>query len=301
MVSEPAPVPEKKLAMIPAAVPALPARAPKAVTAPAVPAVARTVEAPKAVIAHPVMASAPAPEKKQLAANSRVATTAQPSPVIVASAAPKQNEHSSQRSIPVAPVAHEPAKSLFAVIASMPARFFWPQPKQAVPAVMTAAKMQPAKAVAAKTGAIKPAPAMVADATTAASPIPATNWQPEKKVLTIGQPVRLLNASGKASGTGTVLHRLATLGWTMRASDARAQPASVLFYSAQNLAAAKALQRTLPFPVRLTVDKADGSGMRLVIGRAYLSWKPRNPRIAALWQKGAVIASLQKPAIKGVR
>jgi hypothetical protein len=142
---------------------------------------------------------------------------------------------------------------------------------------------------------------MVADATTAASPIPATNWQPEKKVLTIGQPVRLLNASGKASGTGTVLRRLATLGWTMRASEARAQPASVLFYSAQNLAAAKALQRTLPFPVRLTVDKADGSGMRLVIGRDYLSWKPRNPRIAALWQKGAVIASLQKPAIKGVR
>jgi hypothetical protein len=119
-------------------------------------------------------------------------------------------------------------------------------------------------------------------------------------VLTIGQPVKLLNASGKPSGTATVLRRLATLGWTMRASEARAQPASVLFYSAQNFAAAQALQRTLPFPVRLTVDKASGAGMRLVIGRDYLSWKPRNAHIAALWQKSAVIASLQKP-IKGER
>lgn len=119
------------------------------------------------------------------------------------------------------------------------------------------------------------------------------------KVLTIGQPIRLLNASGKTAGAGTVLHRLTALGWTMRPSDTRMQMVTVLFYPAQNIAAAKAMQRTLPFPVRLVADKA--AGMRLVIGRDYLSWKPRNSRIAVLWQKRLVVASVQKPAIRGVR
>ena len=120
------------------------------------------------------------------------------------------------------------------------------------------------------------------------------------KIL-IGQPIRLFNASGKAGGTGTVLRRLTTLGWTMRSSDGHVQPLTVLYYSAQNIAVAKALQRTLPFPVRLTADKASNAGMRLVIGRDYLSWKPRNARIAALWQKGVIVASLRKASIKGVR
>jgi hypothetical protein len=119
------------------------------------------------------------------------------------------------------------------------------------------------------------------------------------KVLTIGQPIRLLNASGKAAGAGPVLRRLTALGWTMRQSDGRMQMATVLFYPAQNIAAAKAMQRTLPFPVRLVADKVPG--MRLVIGRDYLSWKPRNSRIAVLWQKRTVIASLQKPSVRGVR
>ena len=119
--------------------------------------------------------------------------------------------------------------------------------------------------------------------------------------ILIGQPIRFFNASGKAGGAGTVLRRLTTLGWTMRPSEGRVQPATVLYYSAQNIAAAKALQRTLPFPVRLMADKAGNSGMRLMIGRDYLSWKPRNAHLAALWQKGATVASWQKPSIRGVR
>jgi hypothetical protein len=123
-----------------------------------------------------------------------------------------------------------------------------------------------------------------------------------KKVLFIGQPIRLLNASGKMGGSATVQRRLTALGWTLRPSEGRAQSATMLFYSAQNITAAKALQRTLPFAVRLVADnKANGPGMRLLIGRDYLSWKPRNAHIAALWQKGTVVASLQKPSIKGVR
>jgi hypothetical protein len=166
-----------------------------------------------------------------------------------------------------------------------------------MPVVETAMKADAVRAASVKM-AVAPVKTAAMESTPAMAP--AAN-ESAKKVLTIGQPLRLLNASGKPSGTGTVLRRLATLGWTMRASEARAQPASVLYYSAQNLAAAKALQRTLPFPVRLTVDKPNTSGMRLVIGRDYLAWKPRNAHIAALWQKGAVIASLQKPAIKGER
>jgi len=119
------------------------------------------------------------------------------------------------------------------------------------------------------------------------------------KILTIGQPIRLLNASGRTAGAGPVLRRLTALGWTMRQSDSRTQMATVLFYPAQNIAAAKAMQRTLPFPVRLVADKA--AGMRLVIGRDYLSWKPKNSRIAVLWQKRTVIASLQKSSVRGVR
>ena len=148
---------------------------------------------------------------------------------------------------------------------------------------------------------MKPAPVKMAVAKPAAPAwLPANRQVGAKKVLTIGQPVRLLNASGKAGGTGTVLRRLGTLGWSMRASDAHAQPVTMLYYSPQNVAAAKALQRTLPFPVRLTVDKAN-SGMRLVIGRDYLSWKPRNSHLAGLWQRSAVTASFQKASIKGVR
>jgi hypothetical protein len=122
-----------------------------------------------------------------------------------------------------------------------------------------------------------------------------------RKVLTIGKPVKILNASGRHGGTGLVSRRLAVLGWTVRQSDWRIQPATTLYFPAQNIVAAKAMQRTLPFPVRLTADSSTASAMRLVIGRDYLSWKPRNARLAALWQNGPVVASLQKPSIRGAR
>jgi len=41
--------------------------------------------------------------------------------------------------------------------------------------------------------------------------------------------------------------------------------------------------------------------MRLVIGRDYLSWKPKNSRIAVLWQKRTLIASAQKLSLRGDR
>jgi hypothetical protein len=49
------------------------------------------------------------------------------------------------------------------------------------------------------------------------------------------------------------------------------------------------------------VDKANASGMRLVIGRDYLSWKPKNTYMATLWQKGATTSPWQRASMKGAR
>lgn len=121
------------------------------------------------------------------------------------------------------------------------------------------------------------------------------------KVLTVGKPVKMLNASGKPGGIGTISHRLAVLGWSVRQFDWRMQPATTLYYPAKNIVAAKAMLRTLPFPARFIPDNDDSFAMRLVIGHDFLSWKPKNSRLADLWQKGPVIASLQRPLIRGVR
>jgi hypothetical protein len=120
-------------------------------------------------------------------------------------------------------------------------------------------------------------------------------------VFIIGQPVRVLNASGKPDRVGIVSRRLGALGWTVRLTDAgRIQSVTTLVYNTRNVGAAKAMQRTLPFPVRLVAEPG-ASGMRLTVGRDYLSWKSKNTRIYGLWQKGPPGASLQKASLKGVR
>jgi hypothetical protein len=122
-----------------------------------------------------------------------------------------------------------------------------------------------------------------------------------KKVFLIGQPVRLINASGKADRVGIVSRRLGALGWTIRLTGAGpAQLVTTLIYNPRNSGAAKAMQRTLPFPVRLVAERG-AVGMRLVVGRDYLSWKPKNARVYALWQKAPAVAGLQKISLKGGR
>jgi hypothetical protein len=124
----------------------------------------------------------------------------------------------------------------------------------------------------------------------------------KKKVLTIGRPVKILNASGKADRVGTISHRLTMLGWTVRQFDFNGiQPLTTLYYPAQTAFVAKAMQRTLPFPVRLMQNADGASSVRLVVGRDYLSWRPPTGHLKALWQRGATVASLQKISIRGVR
>jgi len=256
--------------------------------------------APRPATIKPVRMSAASPVAQPVApAVPAVHFAAAPAP-LVAKLPETRTDIAVLHPKPAAPAKPSAIRAVFLALAAWPAKFFTPASAKQAAVVATAVKADGVRAASVKVAAVQPAPAKVAAIEPTAPMVPAAS-EFGKKVLMIGQPVKLLNASGKASGAGTVLRRLTTLGWTMRASEARAQPASVLFYSAQNLAAAKALQRTLPFPVRLTVDRTNDTGMRLVIGRDYLSWKPRNPHIAALWQRGAVIASLQKPAIKGVR
>jgi hypothetical protein len=214
---------------------------------------------------------------------------------------------------PVAPAAAIPAPAKPVVVASTPSVLVAEKKRAAphipavaasLPPVKPAMPVQVAKPVAPKPVAI--AAIMPPAKLRPAVPAPAVKKQlasaaPKGKLLTIGQPIKLLNASGKPGGTGTVLRRLTSLGWTMRPGDSRAQPATVLFYPVQNLAAAKAMQRTLPFPVRLVADSGKAAGMRLVIGRDYLSWKPKNSHMATLWQKRMVVASAQKMSLRGVR
>ena len=215
-----------------------------------------------------------------------------------------------ERKMVVAPAAAIPAKPV--VVASTPsapvaekksAAPHIPAVAASLPPVKPAMPVRVAKPVAAKpvaVAAIMP-PVKLRPAVPAPAVKQLASAAPKGKLLTIGQPIKLLNASGKPGGAGTVLRRLTSLGWTMRPGDSRAQPATVLFYPVQNLAAAKAMQRTLPFPVRLVADSGKAAGMRLVIGRDYLSWKPKNSHIATLWQKRMVVASAQKTSLRGVR
>jgi len=262
-----APPPKAKLlpaALIPSLAVAEPVAERKTTVASVSPAVVTPVALPK-----PVVPSSPAIVAVSMTEKQPTVVPVAPSPakrVVVASASPRAV-------MPPIVMARIAAKPVVVVSSGVPAR-----PLAAVPVLAVKRVLPPVVAVSINHAGAK----AVAG-----------------KVLTIGQPIRLLNASGKTAGAGPVLRRLTALGWTMRQSDSRMQMATMLFYPAQNIAAAKAMQRTLPFPVRLVADKV--AGMRLVIGRDYLSWKPRNPRIAVLWQKRTVIASLQKPSARGVR
>jgi hypothetical protein len=191
--------------------------------------------------------------------------------------------------VPDAPVVIAPAISPEKLAAATPA-------SSAVVTPAVSGLEGPGNAVSASAAVALDHPAVVVSRN--AVPVPAVN----KKIFTIGQPIRILNASGKRDRVGVVTRRLGMLGWTVRQSDAgHVQPTTSLLFPAQNIFAAKAMQRTLPFPVRLMPGAGRASAMQLVIGRDYLSWKPRNARLATLWQRGTIVASLQRPSIRGAR
>jgi len=198
------------------------------------------------------------------------ASTAVSAPAKTSSAAAKPSTTSETRPVPASATVRRPESVKPAAPAQRPV---------AAPARTNTASLQENKpATAAK----------------AATPIKIAT--PARKVLTIGQPLRIFNASGKA--IDVVPHRLTSLGWTVRAADGRRQQTTALYYPAKDLAAAKALQATLPFPVRMIENP--GAGVRLVVGRDYLFWKPRNARLAGLWKKNVTVASLKLPSTKGV-
>src|SRR5258706_1736209 len=196
--------------------------------------------------------------------------------------------------IPAVPALEKPETAVAAPAIAPPTK----APAAASTVIASAIPIEAAKAPMKKQAIV--APVLHATAVPAQSrnvvPLLAIN----KKVFVIGQPVKILNASGSRDRVGTVSRRLGMLGWTVRPSDARrVQSVTTLSYPKQNAFAAKAMQRTLPFPVRLVQDASSASAMQLVIGRDYLFWKPRNARLAALWQKGIIVASLQKSSIRG--
>jgi hypothetical protein len=200
-----------------------------------------------------------------------------PAVVVLGIASPKKPNAPPHVLAFVAPVTHSESKQLFAL---------------GVPATVKPLK----SAVDIRT----PVPVAFRKAIVPLAPVKIALAGPgSAKVLTVGKPVKILNASGKP--IGAISHRLAVLGWTVRQFDWRMQPVTTLYYPQKNIMAARAMVRTLPFPVRFVSDSDDSFAMRLVIGHDFLSWNPRNSRLAALWQKGPVIASLQKPLLRGVR
>jgi len=302
------PAPDTKI-MIAKAMPAVPALAPPPAAPPELAAIEHAM--PKQPSVRAASAASVAPAKKPEAGSARVVPVI--APAVVRAAPAKMPEKKIETAS-----AHPAAKTVAVKPVTLASAAVPPKPVSPIPGSVAVSRVTPVTKIAeAIAASVKAVPAMIAPVQPAAAkPVPANVtavkpvWKaslvdrsgvPNKRILTIGQPVRLFNASGKANGTVPVLRRLTKLGWSMKPSETRAQSSTVLYYPVQNLNAAKALQRTLPFPVRLTVDKANASGMRLVIGRDFLFWKPRSARLAALWQKSPIVASLQKPSIRGVR
>ncbi len=140
---------------------------------------------------------------------------------------------------------------------------------------------------------------MAVAAATIAMPRSAVPVPIAEKILITGHPLEIVNASGQIDGTGAIKHRLIALGWTARQSEnATPQLVTILHFPGGNLFAAQALQRTLPFPVRMTPDNGGNGGMRLIIGLDYLSWKPKSLRVTTLWKKQVVVAALAKSPAK---
>jgi hypothetical protein len=109
-----------------------------------------------------------------------------------------------------------------------------------------------------------------------------------------------MNASGKPDRVATVSRRLSALGWTVRLADAgRTQAVTTLVYSTRNIGAAKAMQRTLPFPVRLVAESGPVACALWWAAIIFLEVEERTSPCPL--QKGPIVASLQPESPKGVR
>jgi hypothetical protein len=92
----------------------------------------------------------------------------------------------------------------------------------------------------------------------------------------LGEPVVLVNATGRRWGADAVRRRLGHMGWSTR--DERTRPGSqavtTIEYRWAEVAAARALARTLPGRSRLVACRSC-TGVRLVVGSDAAQWRLR--------------------------
>jgi hypothetical protein len=84
----------------------------------------------------------------------------------------------------------------------------------------------------------------------------------------LGSPIRLVDASGRASLAGGVRRHLVANGWSVDAAASRQVAANVtlIVYKVQDLRVAEALAHTLPFRTSLQACDSGCSGISLVVG-----------------------------------
>jgi hypothetical protein len=160
--------------------------------------------------------------------------------------------------------------------------------KKAVLAPFTSAR--PAYPSAAQAVAIKATGSPKADAS--------------KRVLLTGYPLVVTDASGATDTVQSVRHNLAMLGWTISraaAPNIRSQHDSIVFYPPANIAAAHALARTLPFPVRMTVNQCHCGGLQLMIGSDVQSWRNAHRYNPNLRPKTLSVAAISNTTRMGVQ
>jgi len=97
--------------------------------------------------------------------------------------------------------------------------------------------------------------------------IPAAEVQRAEPLL-LGQPLMIVNATGRLQGQEPVTRYLASAGWSIsdEAQPRTVQVESEIRYEAQHQALAASLAKSLPFPVRMKSCDDGCSGVVLVVG-----------------------------------
>ena len=115
-------------------------------------------------------------------------------------------------------------------------------------------------------------------------------------------PLVIVNASAKKNADGPVRVMLALRNWSIAPSHQsmpRAISYTTLFYARADYPVARALERTLTFPIRLVPNACHCEGLRLVLGDNVLGRRITNSKGTA--RIGSSVASVLSGALQGAR
>ena len=104
-----------------------------------------------------------------------------------------------------------------------------------------------------------------------------------------GRHLSVINATGQSGISERVRQQLLHLGWTAplwAAVESGNQSGTTIRYARRDSFTAHALARTVPFPVQLALCVDPCNGIELIVGREYLTWKPKSSK-ARRWSSSA--------------